>query len=250
MTTPEEPEPPAEVMEFGGSLRPFGDDAEPPSRETRVSFARRGWTDTTPRSPGRIWTLLARLDRDRRVLVAGALLTAAALVAAVAGWALNGSPEQPSFHLAEATVDTHGLSQSQAACERFSTIERIVETSAIERYNVGLPPDPAVMRRSVRSFDAIAGEFPAADYRLIAAFSAVSDHTMRLLHGAPGADPDANTAGFTALGAARRACIDVAAYDTSSSIIINAGHPPPSAAAQARVDARYDDPNTGISTAR
>jgi hypothetical protein len=238
MTAPDEEERPPEVIELGGSVRSSGTSVERTARETRVSFARRSRVQEISGRPSQVELLLSRLERERRVLLAGAAATAVLLLVATAGWVFNQPVHQPEPPVAAAAVDTGGLSQDQAICAAFSRIQGEVAQSMIERYNVGRPPSRQLFRKEVVRLDALAADYPAAHYRLVAAFAAVADYVATLLHGLSGSDQHGTTPGYTTLATAHRVCLDIAGYDTASATVITAGHPPPSAAAQARVDAQ------------
>ena len=91
------------------------------------------------------------LEHSRRALIAGAGVAALALAVAAAGLVVNRSQTPTPDAASPARVDTNGLTQNQASCAAYATIEGEVAQSMIERYNVGLPPDPRVYARSVRS---------------------------------------------------------------------------------------------------
>lgn len=157
------------------------------------------------------------MDLTRRALVAVALFTVIALVVAVVALVRSGDSDSSTLP----AVETHELSQDQAACLRFGLVERRFDaTVPVRQGRESSVLRPGLLRaldRGLAAVDAIAANYPEADYRIIDAFADVGDESAALLAGNA---TDVNSVS-EALGhrkdtvsAARNICLEVAGFDT------------------------------------
>jgi hypothetical protein len=123
------------------------------------------------------WEQWRALDRERRLVVVLAVVAGLALVVAVAALATDdGAPpvELPA-------VESHGLDEDQAACFDFartqSRLDALVSDLDISESDDFLGP----LSDEVEALDTLPSRYPEADYRLVAAFSAVADASATLV---------------------------------------------------------------------
>ncbi len=161
------------------------------------------------------------MDPTRWALLAMGVITVVVLVVAVAMWA---NDDYESTLLA---VETHELTQDQAACLRFGLIERRFDATVPVRQGGGAstfrggstlrPGLQQALDNEITAIDAIASSYPEADYRIINAFADVGDESAALLSGngtyinsvSEALDFRKETG-----GTARDVCLEVAGFDT------------------------------------
>ena len=142
-------------------------------------------------------------------------ITLIALVVAVSIWANDPEP------VALPAVETHELTQDQAACLRFGLVERRFDlTTPVRQGGGGSELREGLVRAldsELAAVDAIAAGYPEADYRIIDAFAEVGDESAALLSGsATSVNSVSEALGYRkeAVNAARDVCDEVAGFDT------------------------------------
>ncbi len=118
-------------------------------------------------------------------------------------------------------VETHELTQDQAACLRFGLVERRFDfTVPVRQGGEGSVLRAGLLQAldsELAAIDAIAASYPEADYRIIDAFADVGDESAALLSGnATYLNSVSEALGYRkeAVTAARDVCLEVAGLDT------------------------------------
>lgn len=162
----------------------------------------------------RLWLRWREFDRDRRVIIVLAGISAVALVATVLGLATRGSETPVQLP----TVQSHGLDVHAAACFAYGRVERRLAAElgaaglAESSEDLGRVP----MTEEIDALDGLAAEYPEADYRLIVAFADVADTSVRLLNAEQGFEfEEARNDRLQALDAAQSACAEISGFDVA-----------------------------------
>ncbi len=162
---------------------------------------------------------LGSLGGDRLLLGALSIVTVVALAVALAGWTSRAPAPEPAVTLP--AVESHGLTEDQAACFAFAQIESRAdaELGNADPTKLGASSEVAghALAGEVQRLDELAAAFPTADYRLIAAFSDVADAAviMARVHRYDeylGAGTDR----ASRITTARDACTSIAGFDTAT----------------------------------
>ncbi len=153
------------------------------------------------------------MDLTRRALVAVAFFTVIALVVAVVALVRSGDSDPTSL----LATETHGLTEDQAACLRFSLVEsRFTATRPNRTPEYGLSSAwSRALDAEISGLDAIATNYPAAHYRIVVAINEIADASAVVVSGnirQGFSDPLAERADLIA--SARDVCSDVASFDT------------------------------------
>lgn len=167
-----------------------------------------GATDRPPRRPV-IREAISALDRSPALARGAAAITALGLVVALTGWVVRSRDESTS------TAETHGLTPDQAACFAYGRLERRVATVIDPRFTGDRSFVDDGLRDEVAGLGGLAGGYPSADDRLVAAFAAVADRTDEYTAARRGR-ADELAARSAAVDAAAQACVEVAGFDVDA----------------------------------
>lgn len=157
-----------------------------------------------------------RPSRPGGALIATGTIAVVAVALAIVGWTRGGNGDRIQLN-----VESHGLDEDQASCLRFGSVESRFEATVPQQS----PDDPLSpqYRRSLAAelegLDAVAKEYPAADYRIIRAVTAAADRTAGIIDGAGGGVYRGYSAELDdrekAVEAAGLACQETAGFDTA-----------------------------------
>lgn len=155
------------------------------------------------------------MNATRWALVAMGIVTATALITAVLALTSDDDAELTALPV----VESHGLTEEQAACLRFALVEsRFAATAPTGTPRFGLSGRwVRALDSELAALDTIAAHYPGADYRIIGAVGDVADESAGLLSGQATATGTLSSAVDDRQEAVNRAddlCLDVADFDT------------------------------------
>jgi hypothetical protein len=139
------------------------------------------------------------------------------LCMALLAWADRGDAD---VQAAQVPGEQHQLGPDQAACLRYGLVTTRSETRSLTvvlgSYSTLDPTAADLLRTEVRELDAIGGDYPEADFRLINAVAAAADaDALVLARGSTVVYRSTVTGRGQALSEVEAACREIAAFDTT-----------------------------------